>query len=70
LQPSFQAQFKISHSTPRYDRLLAMLPSALVTTAAMLGPLVQLLCAEMQLAFEEHGLSLPPWRQAKSVLSK
>lgn len=47
-----------------------MIPSDLVTTPAMLGPLVQLLCTEMQLAFEHHGLSLPPWRQSKSMLSK
>ncbi|GAB4817681.1 hypothetical protein N2152v2_004727 [Parachlorella kessleri] len=70
VEPSFKAQFQISHSTPRYDGLLSLVPGVLVSTAAMLAPLVQLLCAEMQLAFEEHGLSLPPWRQAKSMLSK
>jgi hypothetical protein len=47
-----------------------MLPPVVVGTAAHLKPLVQLLCAEMSLAFEQHGLSLPPWRQSKSVLSK
>ena len=47
-----------------------MLPSVLVGTAAQLTPLVQLLCSEMSLAFEQHGLSLPPWRQSKSLLSK
>lgn len=70
LQPAFAAQFQISHSTPRYDGLLAMLPSDIVATAATLAPLVRLLCAEMQLAFESHGVSLPPWRQSKSMLSK
>ena len=47
-----------------------MLPSVVVGTAAHLTPLVQLLCAEMGLAFEQHGLSLPPWRSCKSLLSK
>ena len=70
LQPHFREQFEISHPTPRYSGLLAMLPSVMVGTAAQLTPLVQLLCAEMSLAFEQHGLSLPPWRQSKSILSK
>jgi hypothetical protein len=47
-----------------------MVPSELVTTPALLGPLVQLLCSEMSLAFEELGHSLPPWRQSRSLLSK
>ena len=36
----------------------------------MLAQLVNLLCTEMSLAFQERGLSLPPWRQGKSLLSK
>lgn len=69
-QPHFREQFEISHPTPRYSGLLSMLPSVLVGTAEQLTPLVQLLCSEMSLAFEQHGLSLPPWRQSKSLLSK
>ena len=70
LQPHFREQFEISHPTPRYSGLLAMLPQVLVAPPAQLAPLVQLLCAEMSLAFEQHGLSLPPWRESKSLLSK
>lgn len=70
VEPHFKEQFEIRHATPRYSGLLAMLPPVVVGTAAQLKPLVQLLCAEMSLAFEHHGLSLPPWRQSKSVLSK
>lgn len=47
-----------------------MLPEVMVAPAARLEPLVTLLCSEMSLAFEQHGLSLPPWRQSKSLLSK
>lgn len=47
-----------------------MLPEVMVAPAAQLSPLVQLLCSEMSLAFEKHGLSLPPWRQSKSLISK
>lgn len=70
LQPHFREQFEISHPTPRYSGLLALVPQVMVASAAQLVPLVQLLCAEMSLAFEQHGLSLPPWRQSKSLLSK
>jgi hypothetical protein len=70
LQPHFREQFEISQPTARYGGLLAMLPAVFVGTAAELLPLVQLLCSEMTLAFEQHGLSLPPWRQSKSLLSK
>lgn len=69
-QPHFREQFEISHPTPRYSGLLSMLPSVLVASAEQITALVQLLCAEMSLAFEHHGLSLPPWRQSKSLLSK
>lgn len=69
-QPHFREQFEISHPTPRYSGLLALLPSVLVASAEQITALVQLLCAEMSLAFEHHGLSLPPWRQSKSLLSK
>lgn len=70
VEPHFREQFEISQPTARYGGLLAMLPAVFVGTAAELLPLVQLLCSEMTLAFEQHGLSLPPWRQSKSLLSK
>ncbi|KAL4431017.1 hypothetical protein ABPG75_006273 [Micractinium tetrahymenae] len=70
VEPHFREQFEISHPTPRYSGLLALLPAVLVASAEQITALVQLLCAEMSLAFEHHGLSLPPWRQSKSLLSK
>jgi len=70
LQPHFREQFEIPHPTARYRGLLAMLPDVLVGTQEQMSPLVQLLCSEMSLAFEHHGLSVPPWRQVKSLLSK
>lgn len=69
-QPHFREQFEISQPTARYSGLLGMLPEVMVAPAARLEPLVTVLCSEMSLAFEQHGLSLPPWRQSKSLLSK
>ena len=70
LQPNFREHFEISNPTPRYAGLLGLLPNLLVASPAQLRPLVQLLFSEMSLAFERQGLSLPPWRQSKSLLSK
>lgn len=67
---NFREHFSIPHPTERYAGLLGMVPSELVSTPALLAPLVQLLCSEMSLAFEELGHSLPPWRQSRSLLSK
>lgn len=68
--PCFQDHFTIPHHTARYMGLLSLLPTTLVATPNQLKQLVDLLCAEMHIAFEQCGFSLPPWRQAKSLLSK
>ncbi len=47
-----------------------MVPEEFVGTASRLVPLVQTLCAEMAAAFRASGATLPPWRWAKSMLSK
>lgn len=47
-----------------------MLPAEFVGTPACLVPLVQLMCAEMGASFSTRGLTCPPWRHAKSLLSK
>lgn len=70
LQPSFRAHFEISQPTPRYAGLLSLLPPELVATPPLLAAVVRLLCAEMRQAFERHGLPVPPWREAQSLLSK
>ena len=57
-------------TTPRYSQVLELVPEELVAPAQALAPLVKLLCDELTAAFEQHGLSLPPWRQSRSLLSK
>lgn len=66
----FKSHFAIPHPTERYQGLMTAVPEELVAQRATLPPLVQLLCAEMSLAFDQQGLSLAPWRQSKSLLSK
>jgi uncharacterized protein (TIGR01615 family) len=66
----FREHFAIPHPTERYAGVLASVPTEIASSAPSLTPLVKLLCSEMSMAFEERGLSLPPWRQSKSLLSK
>lgn len=70
VESRFKEHFAIPHPTERYQGLLEAVPSEVAAPPATLAPLVNLLCSEMSLAFKERGLSLPPWRQGKSLLSK
>jgi uncharacterized protein (TIGR01615 family) len=70
LETAFKEHFYIPQPTERYAGLLEAVPEEVVLAPAMLTRLVNLLQTEMSLAFQERGLSLPPWRQGKSLLSK
>eukprot|EP00879_Flechtneria_rotunda_P015707 GHRR01016429.1.p1 GENE.GHRR01016429.1~~GHRR01016429.1.p1 ORF type:complete len:370 (+),score=117.36 GHRR01016429.1:1124-2233(+) len=70
VDPAFREQFAITHPTQRYAAVLAALPSVFVGTAANIQPLVDLLCSEMSLAFQQTGSVIPPWRQTRSMVSK
>lgn len=63
-------QFVISQSTPEYEKLLSLIPGEFVGTSTRLRPLVKLLCMEMEQAFQDTGLTWPPWRQVESMMSK
>jgi hypothetical protein len=68
--PMCREQFHIPQPTPAYEDLMLVLPAVFVGTTDRLGPLVQLVCEEMSVAFEARSMTLPPWRQAKAMLSK
>jgi len=63
-------QFTIPQATEQYLELIKLLPTEFVGSPARLVPLAQLLCSEMGASFAARGLACPPWRQAKSLLSK
>lgn len=60
----------IPQATEQYQELIKLLPAEFVGSPARLVPLAQLLCTEMGAAFAARALTCPPWRQAKSLLSK
>ena len=66
----FKDQFKIGQHTLQYQQVLDCLPDLFVGSANRLVPLVELLCSEMALAFKESGVTCPPWRQPRSMISK
>lgn len=70
VDPTFRDQFAIAHPSPRYAAVLEALPAVFVGPTSKIQPLVELLCAEMSLAFHSMGIVLPPWRYTKSMLSK
>mmetsp|Transcript_10561 Transcript_10561/g.30077 ORF Transcript_10561/g.30077 Transcript_10561/m.30077 type:complete len:334 (-) Transcript_10561:15-1016(-) len=70
VDPNFRDQFLISSCTPRYQAVLNSLPLEFVGTKHQLVGTVALLCDEVQFAFVENRLRVPPWRQLRSVLSK
>lgn len=70
IDPCFREQFEIAHATPRYAAVLEALPAVYVGPEDRMPALVELLCTEMSLAFKAQNVLLPPWRQAKSMLSK
>ncbi|KAF6263128.1 hypothetical protein COO60DRAFT_1491914 [Scenedesmus sp. NREL 46B-D3] len=70
VDPTFRDQFAIAHPSARYAAVLDSLPAVFVGHAGRIPQLVELLCAEMSLAFQAAGIVLPPWRHTRSMLSK
>jgi uncharacterized protein (TIGR01615 family) len=70
LEPDIKAHFVISRPTPGYQRLVNALPDHFVGTHKRLVELVDFVCEQMLVSFRENGMSVPPWRKNKSILSK
>lgn len=70
MEPDIKAHFVISRSTPAYARLVDALPSTFVGTHQTLVRLVDFMCEQMNGSFRESGMSVPPWRKNKAILSK
>lgn len=70
IDPTFRDNFVIAHPSPRYSAALEALPHVFIGTLSTVQPLVELLCAEMALAFKEAGIVMPPWRSLRSMMTK
>jgi uncharacterized protein (TIGR01615 family) len=70
IDPTFKDNFIIAHPSVRYAAVLDALPPVFIGTLSKVQPLVELLCAEMALAFKEAGIVMPPWRSLRSMMTK
>jgi uncharacterized protein (TIGR01615 family) len=67
IELDFRDRFNIANPTSFYSTCLASVPEVWVGSLEQLLPLVELLCSEMCMAFEERNLDMPPWRSHSKV---
>jgi uncharacterized protein (TIGR01615 family) len=67
---AFRDHFRIPCDSPEYASLLTAVPAVYVGSAGAMAPIVELVTHEMARAFAERGLTMPPWRSARSMMSK
>jgi len=67
---NFREQFQVAHATPHYRELIDQMDIEFIGAEPKLRAVIQMLCEEMARAYREQDISLPPWRQTSSMLSK
>lgn len=66
----FHDHFRIPCATAAYSKLFDQLPAIYVGTTENMSPLVDVISREMARSFLEKGVTMPPWRGAKALMSK
>eukprot|EP00892_Ulva_mutabilis_P000211 jgi/Ulvmu1/10190/UM006_0146.1 len=66
----FHDHFRIPCATRAYSKLFDQLPAVYVGTVQNMSPLVELISHEMSRSFLEKGVTMPPWRGARALMSK
>lgn len=71
VDPSFLDHFyaPLIH-TPRYLSVLRLLPNVFAESVCVLHALVVDVCKEMEIAYGDVGMSVPPWRRTAAIASK
>lgn len=70
VEASFRECFAIAKPSACYARLLADLPAEFVGSPAQLTALVEVISDQISTSFQEQGMSVPPWRTLRSLLSR
>ena len=70
VDPCFKEQFEIPHVNARYASILADVPVSFIGTEEQVIAIVEIMSKEISRAFQQANATLPPWRQAASMLSK
>ena len=66
----FSEHFLIPCATHAYSKLYENLPSVFVGPIQQMAPLVELIVHEMSKSFAEKGITMPPWRGCRAIMSK
>lgn len=66
----FHDHFRIPCATAAYSKLFNQLPAVYVGTTENMSPLVDVISREMARSFLEEGVTMPPWRGSKALMSK
>lgn len=67
---AFDSHFRIPCATSAYQELLSHVPEVFVGPLQRMLPLVDLMTQELSRSFASAGITMPPWRSARSVMSK
>lgn len=67
---NFRDSFKLARPTLAYNQLLEALPTVFIGHPYELRCIVTVMCTQAAQAFERNGMSVPPWRRLKAVLTK
>jgi len=68
VDPMFREQFVVARPSPRYARLLELVPQVFVGTRAHMVAGIRLMCPEMHASLTSAGLDMPPWRYASRMI--
>ena len=70
VDPHFREQFFIPRPTDRYTKILRIVPEVFVGKFASMVCGARYVCKELERSFAANGMSLPPWRNADSILAR
>lgn len=70
VETAFSEHFLIPCATPAYDSFYENLPAVFVGPIHQMAPLVELISNEMSRSFAEAGVTMPPWRGCRAIMSK
>lgn len=70
MECGFSEHFLIPCATPAYSSFYESLPPVFVGPIHQMAPLVELISHEMSRSFAEEGVTMPPWRASRAIMSK
>ena len=70
VEPHLRSHFMISRPSPLYSGFIDDLPDEFVGDAERLRALCSFIGDQMGTSFHQNGLTMPPWRNVHSLLSK